>query len=240
MFRKTKTIAFNLIVLLGVVSSFLFSPTRAQAGYAEREKQLSIMLSSAVEFRWDSDKRTRQAHESLGTKISPNTVLTHNHFSDLAGTHIVDPSNLKRPHNVTNTTRTTSFGRSRQYGAQTRLVFSTVKYAGDIAPIASKRTIKQLCVGEAVDVVYWDDARKTLAVTVFQIKAIRQGAVIVLDDPADIINGGDSGGGVFYHGELIGNTWRYIESLDRQGNSVDKEVHVQIVPPELSQALRNW
>ena len=235
-----RTIAFNLIVLTGVIASFFFNTTKAQAGYAEREKQINLMLNSTVEFRWDQNKNTNKAHESLGTKISPNTVLTHNHFSDLAGTYILDPASPKRPHGVSNSTRTTQFGRSPQYGAQTRLVYSAVKYAGSTAPIASKRTIAQLGAGDTVDVVYWDDARQELAVAVFQIKDMLHNTIIVLDDPADIINGGDSGGGVFYNGQLIGNTWRYIERLDGQGNLVNKDVQVQIVPSELNQALRNW
>lgn len=235
-----KTIAANLIVLVGITASLLFNTTNAQAEYAQREKNLNLMLSSAVEFRWDNQKNTDKPHESLGTKITANTVLTHNHFSDLAGTFILDPSNARRPHGVSDTTRTTPFGRSRQYGAQTRLVYSAVKYAGQVSPIASQRTIQHLSTGDTVDVVYWDDARQELAVAVFQIRTIRNNTVIVLDDPADIINSGDSGGGVFYNGELIGNTWRYLERVDLNGNQVDKEVHVQIVPVELTQALINW
>jgi len=235
-----KTIAINLIVLLGGTASVLVNPTDAKAGSPEREQQRSIMLASAVEFRWDKNKNARNPHESLGTKISLNTVLTHNHFSDLAGTFIYDPSKPNRPHGVSKTTRTTQIGRSRQYGAQTRLVYTAVKYAGEIAPIASQRTIRQLRVGAFVDVVYWDDARQALAVAEFQIKEIMDNTVIVLDDPADIINGGDSGGGVFYNGELIGNTWRYIRSWDGQGNLIDKDVQVHIVPAELSRILGNW
>jgi hypothetical protein len=235
-----KTIAFNLIILPGVIASVLFNTIKVQAGYTHREKQINIMLNSAVEFRWDRNKNTSIAHESLGTKISWNTVLTHNHFSDLAGTYILDPANPKRPHGVSNTSRTTQFGRSPQYGAQTRLVYSAVKYAGSVAPMAAMSTISQLGAGDTVDVVYWDDVREELAVAVFQIKNIQNNTIIVLDDPDDIINGGDSGGGVFYNGQLIGNTWRYIERLDGQGNLVNKDVQMQIVPPELNRALRNW
>jgi hypothetical protein len=238
MIRKTSLI--NLVILLSVIANFLFNTTNAQAGYSERDKQLNLLLASAVEFRWDKNKHTGKAHESLGTKISPNTVLTHNHFSDLAGTYILDPSNPRRPHGVSKATQTTQFGRSRQFGAQTRLVFSAVKYAGQIAPIASRSTIKKLQAGDSVDVVYWDDARQELAVEVFQIKDILQNTVIVLDDPANIINSGDSGGGVFYNGELIGNTWRYLQVLDGQGNLIDKDVQVQLVPAGLHQALSDW
>jgi len=235
-----KTIAFNLFVLIGVIIGFLFNTSNAQAGYREREMQLSIMLASAVEFRWDRQVNSRQSHESLGTKINANTVLTHNHFRNLAGTYIVDPCNPKRPHGLSNSTRTASIGSSIQFDAQTRLVYSAVRYAGSFAPLASQRTLRQLSVGDTVDVVYWDDTHKELAVAEFQIKEIRNNTIIVLDDPANIINSGDSGGGVFYHGELIGNTWRYIESVGRAGNQIAKEVHVQIIPPELSQELKNW
>ena len=238
MSRKTSFI--QIIVLLSIASGFLFNPIKAQARHADRETQRSMMLASAVEFRWDKDVNSRQAHESLGTKVSKHSVLTHNHFQNLSGTHIVDPSNTKRPHGVSNTTRTSAFGRSTRYGAQTRLVHSAVKYAGAVAPIATQRTIKGLRVGDMVNVVYWDDPREQMAVAVFEIRAIKDNTVIVLNDPANIINGGDSGGGVFYNGQLIGNTWRYVQITDRAGNQLDKEVHVQIVPPELNRALRNW
>jgi hypothetical protein len=198
------------------------------------------MLSSAVEFRWDNNKNTGKPHESLGTKITNNTVLTHNHFSDLAGTYILDPINTRRPHGVSNSTRTMPFGWSRQYGAQTRLIFSAVKYAGQVAPIASQSSIEKLGPGDTVDVVYWDDDREALAVANFQIRIVQDHTVIVLNDPEDIINSGDSGGGVFLDGELIGNTWRYIKMADQNGKTVDKEVHVQIIPENLNRALRNW
>ena len=63
---------------------------------------------------------------------------------------------------------------------------------------------------------------------------------MVLDDPGDIINEGDSGGCVFYQDTLIGNTWKYFQIQDLQGNQIEKEVHVQIIPPELEQALGIW
>jgi hypothetical protein len=75
-----KTILIQIIVLSGMLSSYLFNPTAAQAGYSERQKQIAMMLASAVEFRWDTNRDVRRSHESLGTKIGANTVLTHNHF----------------------------------------------------------------------------------------------------------------------------------------------------------------
>ena len=228
------TAVINLMIIFGAVSSFLINPTQVQAGYSEREQQLSTILSSAVEFRWDGKGN---AHESLGTKVNAHTVLTHNHFTDLAGTYIVDPSNPRRPHGVSNKTKTTPIGSSWRYRAQTRLVHSAVAYDGSFAPIASQNTINRLRVGDSVDVVYWDDARSELAVAVFQIDGFRDGSVLVLTDPSNIINRGDSGGGVFFDGELIGNTWRYSEIIDQHGNVIDKTVHVQIVPSELTNGL---
>jgi hypothetical protein len=235
-----KTTLFNLIVLAGVLAGILFNTNSVQAKSSTREQQLSMMLASAVEFRWDSDVNAYRSHESLGTKISANIVLTHNHFSNLAGTHIVDPSNTKRPHPISKTTQTASIGSSTQYGAQTRLLYSDVKYAGSLAPVASQRTISRLRVGDTVDVVYWDDIHQKLAVAKFQIKEIRNNSIIVLDDPSDIINSGDSGGGVFYHGNLVGNTWKFIQIQDLNGNQIEKVVYVQIIPSELNQTLRNW
>ena len=62
--------------------------------------------------------------------------------------------------------------------------------------------------------VYWDDAAQSLAVTACAIAAVSPG-VLTLADPDNLFNGGDSGGGVFYQGELVGNTWGFL--IDQTG-----------------------
>jgi hypothetical protein len=43
-----------------------------------------------------------------------------------------------------------------------------------------------------------------------------EGGVLTLADPGKVINGGDSGGGAFYRGELVGNTQSVVLDLQRQ------------------------
>ena len=90
-----------------------------------------------------------------------------------------------------------------------------------------------MSVGDVVEVVYWDDELSELSVASFQISGFLGDSVLALDDSNDIINKGDSGGGVFYQGALVGNTWRYIPTFDQNGNLVDKQVHVHLIPMDV-------
>ena len=52
-----------------------------------------------------------------------------------------------------------------------------------------------------------------------------------LADPVRIINPGDSGGGVFFNGQLIGNTWSY--NADVNGNPLGS-FNVALVPAQVA------
>ncbi len=79
---------------------------------------------------------------------------------------------------------------------------------GSPAPLADIETIMSLSPGDIVQVVYWDDEQDGFAIANLEIddpvnepNFINSIRVI---DALDVINPGDSGGGVFYNGELVG------------------------------------
>jgi hypothetical protein len=55
-------------------------------------------------------------------------------------------------------------------------------------------------------VSYWDDELSQLVQDDFTIAEIREGVATLLD-PERRINTGDSGGGAFFEGHLVGNVW---------------------------------
>ncbi len=77
--------------------------------------------------------------------------------------------------------------------------------------IGDQAVIGQLAEGEWLTVDYWDEASQRLARGNFQIMQLEQGTA-TLSDPLRLIRPGDSGGGVYLNGQLIGNTWSiYID-----------------------------
>jgi hypothetical protein len=80
---------------------------------------------------------------------------------------------------------------------------------GSSAQIASHRTINDLQLSDVVEIAYWDDANNRVASGQFSINDIGnlENGAISVDDPSGVLNPGDSGGGVYYKGELIGNLW---------------------------------
>ena len=110
-------------------------------------------------------------------------------------------------------------------GAQTRLVTFSQPLTGAAAPIASPKIILRLGVGDVVDIVYWDDTNNNFVrgqFTISNIDNLRNGGISV-DDPGGLLNPGDSGSGVFFNGELIGNLW----AINLNG----KTGHVSVIPP---------
>jgi hypothetical protein len=166
-------------------------------------------------------------HTSLGTQVSGNTVLTHNHFGSPLNTYsAVDSTGFTQP---LSGAASDPIGQDLvidptgvNTGQQTRLITFPNQLAGSSAQIASQRTINDLQIGDMVDIVYWDDANSQITTGQFSINDVSNlgnGAVFV-DDPLGILNPGDSGGGVYYNGQLIGNLWSIV------GGG-----HIALVPP---------
>jgi len=188
------------------------------------------MLASTVEFRYIICTGYNKMHVGLGTKMDEHTVLTHNHYGNQANFCMYNPTTPGLTHDVAIKVDSRALGHGDQYGDQTRVVSIADEIEGPFAPIASQQLIRRLAKGEFVEVVYWDDVHAELAVTSLQITGFLGDSLLVLDDPDDIINKGDSGGGVFYQGALLGNTWRYLPTFDQDDNMIDKQVHVHLIP----------
>ncbi len=196
-------------------------------------EDLARMLAGAVEFRYDFCTGYNVMHSGLGTKLDEHAIITHNHYGNQANFCMIDPGYSDNPQDVAIKTASLAMGHGDEYGDQTQLVHTTEAIVGPFAPIASQQVIRELVVGESVEVVYWDDASSELAIASLQIRGFLGNSVVVLEDPEDIINVGDSGGGVYYQGVLIGNTWRYLLTLDQDDNIIDKQVHVHLLPMEI-------
>jgi hypothetical protein len=190
------------------------------------------MLAGAVEFRYDFCTGYNAMHAGLGTKLDEHTVLTHNHYGKQANFCMIDPGDSDNPQDIAIKTASLAMGHGDGYGDQTQLVHTTEAIEGPFATIASQQVIRELVAGDFVEVVYRDEASSELAITSLQIRGILGNSVVVLEDPGDIINVGDSGGGVYYQGAFIGNTWRYLLTLDQDDNIIDKVVHVHLLPLE--------
>jgi len=142
--------------------------------------------------------------ESLGTIIAPDLILTHNHFSRpqpawLEETYIFEDA----------------WGRSVQWqprslkftmpDTETLLIRLPAGAFPDRATVADRTTVSRLAAGAWLTITYWDDATRQIAQHDFQIAQIKDG-LATLADPDKHINRGDSGGGAFWQGRLIGNT----------------------------------
>ncbi len=68
--------------------------------------------------------------------------------------------------------------------------------------------VSHLTASTWLTVTYWDNAAQRLAAKTFKFIQMANG-VATLADPDHVINPGDSGGGVYFEGRLIGNIWSY-------------------------------
>jgi hypothetical protein len=143
--------------------------------------------------------------ESLGNFIAPNFILTHNHFGFTLG--------RQSCHTLIITDKAGHSWRWRAIDAQliaidsgTGLIWLPNKLLAPIAPLTDSTSLPDLPVGSWLTVNYWDDNTKRIAQHDFQLVQIKDG-IARLADPDRVINSGDSGGGAYFTGRLVGNTW---------------------------------
>ena len=109
---------------------------------------------------------------------------------------------------------------------------------GDIplapASIGDPAILDQLAEGKWLTVDYWDEASQRLARGNFQITKLEQG-VATLADPLRLIRPGDSGGGAYLNGQLVGNTWSIYADLDTRQPA--GTFNVALVPTEALRLL---
>ena len=207
-----------LITLLAVVVSLSMSGfTLARAANLANEGlehgpacASSVMRIEHTYLRQDGDSTYHGSQFSLGTAIAPNIILTHNHFykttepfQDEALT-LFDAAGVNRPMPVPIAV---------DEGAT--LIYLPHTVSLPMTPTSDRSTLEHLSAGDRLTVCYWDDARNRLAQQDFKIVRIKDG-VATLADPGRVINPGDSGGGAFFEGRLVGNTW--ARQTDPDGN----------------------
>ena len=177
-------------------------------------------------------------HYSMSTKINANTVLSHDHF----------PSGF--PYGYKMSTLSIAEGGGYPLAAYngndypfggTSLISVNGTLPGVVAPIASQETIASITSGDSVDVVYWDDSSSKPAVGTFTVSEIHLGklpgtAYINLNS-GGTINGGDSGSGIFYHGQLIGNLSNVTYSFqDVFGETFPSSSQGELIPSYINQS----
>ncbi len=164
----------------------------------------SALRISRLWLREDVGKSYRTTAVSLGTAIGPDLVLTHNHFHMPAGHLQSEATVFVNGAGQAVSTSDADLNTLIVYGDLT--VFRTPRQLqSSTAPVASRGVIDSLLVDDWLAVNYLDDASDRILSKEFQIIRVQAG-LVTLADPETIINQGDSGGGAFLHGELVGCT----------------------------------
>jgi hypothetical protein len=201
----------KLLTVIALLSLLLqtsgLSPVYAQPTSTPIPNLRPTPLQSTVvlERTWDyveGSKTYRVTTQSLGTFITADEVLTHNHFAQA-------PQNatrqlmrfLARQHTLELPQATVQ---RRPADAGTLYLSLPQPMAAAPAQVASQATVEKLGLGDWLTVVFWENGQPTQAQ--FMVLWVKEGVATVAD-PAKHINPGDSGGGAFYNGQLVGNTW---------------------------------
>jgi hypothetical protein len=160
------------------------------------------------------DHRLRWTDVSLGTRIAPDLILTHNHFPE-APALATEQSMTFFAASGRGVEPEFDAMRLQPIDAGTQLIHLPAAEAvpADCARLADRATIEQLGLGDWLTVVYWDEPHSSLAQAGFMVLAA-DGRIATLFDPFAQINPGDSGGGVYGDGKLVGNNWAIVTLAD--------------------------
>jgi RHS repeat-associated protein len=151
-------------------------------------------------------------HYSMSTKINSSTVLSHDHYALgylLNGSYQMNTL-VVAPESGGNFISAYDGNGNIMGGTSLLTVNGTL--TAPSAPLASQATIASIRSGDSVDVVYWDDASTSAVVGTFTVRSIQlansqtaAGVGSVTINSGGAIGPGDSGSGIFFHGQLIGN-----------------------------------
>jgi RHS repeat-associated protein len=178
-----------------------------------KSDQKQIKSTIRINHGYERDDGEFEHKESSGTVIAPQTVLTHNHFEPPVGSP---------------TSRSLSGSKGKASfdklgftvdNRGTLLLHSTSKIINPAAKIASRSVIDNLKEGDVLSAVLFDDRTGNFFVQQFSILEFasdKNARIAILNDPDNLITAGDSGGGVFFNGELVGNVWSYAEVNDKR------------------------
>ncbi len=147
---------------------------------------------------------------SLGTVVWGGTsVISHDHFSGWAEADYVLFGNyrgewikLEKPEEV---------DRRARWFETSQFIFKEPIRIAASAPVGDPFSLKE---GEMAEVVYeQNDQMYSVPYEVHELIWGNEPQAIFLD-PWQTINRGDSGGGLFKDGQLVGNTWQIVISLE--------------------------
>lgn len=199
----------KLLTVIALFSLFLqtsgVQPAHARPISTATLRPTPLQSTVVLERTWDyveGTKTYRVTTQSLGTLIAPDEALTHNHFAQ-------PPENatrqlmrfIARHHTLELPLAETQ---RRPADAGTLFLGLPQPMAAAPAQLANKSTVESLGFGAWLTVVFWESGQPTQAQ--FMVLWVKDGVATVAD-PAKHINPGDSGGGAFYNGQLVGNTW---------------------------------
>jgi len=203
--KKCKALAMVVAVTGIVVANGVWPEREVSADAVSRIDQAYVIQIEHTYVTHDGVSAYRRGGFSLGTALAPNIILTHNHFhkppepvQDETLTFL-DPTRAALSLPVEGLPFVAIDG-------GTALIYLPGTVALPGAPISNRSTVEHLAIGDRLTVCYWDDDGERLAQQDFAIIRI-EGGVATLADPDRIINPGDSGGGAFFEGRLVGNTW---------------------------------
>ena len=149
--------------------------------------------------------------ESLGTVIAPHLILTHNHYGDTLGHQSAGMLEIMdSAHHVWRVP--VAKAQLLMINAGTGLLWWPYDLPVPTAPLADAANLQGLTAGKWITVNCWDDNTQGIIRRDFQIIQVKDG-IAQLADPDLVIRPGDSGGGAYFNGKLIGNTWSI--NLDR-------------------------
>jgi hypothetical protein len=148
----------------------------------------------------------------LGTAVEPSVVLTHNHFDFQPESGRDETLAFSTPTGQVFTLSMSDLA-VLPIDAGTLMIYLPNNVTLVTAPIGDQTALDQVTEGEWLTVDYWDDAGQRFAQGDFQIERVKNG-VVTLSDPRSVIRQGDSGGGIYLGGKLIGNTWALYADSD--------------------------
>lgn len=192
---------------LAAVCGLATAASALAASPPDTQLQDTLLLLSAVKItRTRVTERAGYVMEStaysLGTWIAPDVLLTHNHFRPALGQ--ANEILVLECANGSELTLVPGDYAATALGIETQLVHTDLECPAGVSPLADARTLVQVDVGATVDVVVFDGEHRTLSLSAMPVLAVSAQRLKVLD-AGHVIDSGNSGGGVFYNGRLVGN-----------------------------------
>jgi hypothetical protein len=200
----------------------------------------ALAFTHQIQHHWrqvEADYRLRWTDVSLGTRIAPDLILTHNHFPE-APALATEQSMTFFAASGRGAEPDFDAVRLQPFDDGTQLIHlppAAEAVPADCARLADRETIAGLGFGAWLTVVYWDEPNSSLVQAEFFVLAA-DGRTATLFDPFAQINPGDSGGGVFRDGKLVGNTWSILTLND---NTPLRLFKVALLPESLLMSRSN-